>query len=254
MYFTHAIVCPPCKNIIYGITTTCLSKPNRSKALQEHKNYAKLLEELGLDILVLPPNENYPDSTFVEDTAILIPNCAIITQPGAESRRGEIDAVVKLLKGEFSEIEKIVGSGTLDGGDVLEAGNHFYIGISERTNQAGADQFIDILSKYGKIGSIIPVNKGLHLKSAVSYLGNNYMLIDSETINSNYFKGFTIITTGSGEGYAANSISVNGTVIMPKGFPKTMEEVEKAEFLVRTLEVSEFRKLDGGLSCLSLRY
>ena len=254
MYFTHAIVCPPCKNIINGITSTCLSKPNRSKALQQHKNYAKLLEELGLDILVLPPDENYPDSTFVEDTAILVPNCAIITQPGAESRKGEIDAVEKLLKGEFSEIEKIIGSGTLDGGDVLEAENHFYIGISERTNQAGADQFIDILSKYGKIGSIIPVNKGLHLKSAVSYLGNNYMLIDSETINSNYFKGFTIITTGSGEGYAANSISVNGTVIMPKGFPKTMEEVEKAEFLVRTLEISEFRKLDGGLSCLSLRY
>ena len=136
----------------------------------------------------------------------------------------------------------------------MKAGNHFYIGISERTNQAGAGQFIDILSKYGKIGSIIPVNKGLHLKSAVSYLGNNYMLIDSEIINSNCFKGFTIITTGSGEGYAANSISVNGTVIMPKGFPKTMKEVEKAEFLVRTLDVSEFRKLDGGLSCLSLRY
>ena len=136
----------------------------------------------------------------------------------------------------------------------MEAGNHFYIGISERTNQAGADQFIDILSKYGKIGSIIPVNKGLHLKSAVSYLGNNYMLIDSETINSNYFKGFTIITTGSGEGYAANSISVNGTVIMPKGFPNTTEEVKKADFSVRTIEVSEFRKLDGGLSCLSLRY
>jgi len=254
MYFTHAIICPPCKNIIYGITTTCLSKPNRSKALQEHKNYAKLLEELGLDILVLPPDENYPDSTFVEDTAILIPNCAIITQPGAKSRKGEINSVEKLLKGEFSEIENIVGSGTLDGGDVLEAGNYFYIGISERTNKTGADQLLDILSKYGKTGSIVPVNKGLHLKSAVSYLGQNHVLIDPESINGNDFKGFTIITAELGEGYAANSISVNGTVIMPKGFPKTMEEVEKAEFLVRTLEVSEFRKLDGGLSCLSLRY
>ena len=89
MYFTHAIVCPPCKNIIYGITTTSLSKPNRSKSLQQHKNYVKFLEELGLDILVLPPDENYPDSTFVEDTAILLPNCAIITQPGAKSRKGE---------------------------------------------------------------------------------------------------------------------------------------------------------------------
>ena len=254
MYFTHAIVCPPCKNVIYGITTTSLNKPNRQKAFQQHNNYVKLLEDLGLDILVLPPDENYPDSTFVEDTAILAPPCAIITNPGAKSRKGEIYAIGKLLKEEFSEIEKIVGSGTLDGGDFLEVENNFYIGISERTTQSGAEQLIDILSKYGKIGSIIPVNKGLHLKSAVSYLGNNYILIDSETINSNYFKGFTIITTGSGEGYAANSISVNGTIIIPKGFPKTMEKVEKAGFFVRTLEVSEFRKLDGGLSCLSLRY
>ena len=108
------------------------------------------MKNLGLDVTELSPDEDYPDSTFVEDTAILIQNCAIITQPGTESRIGEIDAVEKLLKGEFSEIEKIVGSGTLDGGDVLEAGDYFYIGISERTNKAGADQLIDILSKYVK--------------------------------------------------------------------------------------------------------
>ncbi len=93
MYFTHAIVCPPCKNVIYGITTTSLNKPNRQKAFQQHNNYVKLLEDLGLDILVLPPDENYPDSTFVEDTAILAPPCAIITNPGAKSRKGEIYAI-----------------------------------------------------------------------------------------------------------------------------------------------------------------
>jgi len=132
--------------------------------------------------------------------------------------------------------------------------NHFYIGISERTNQLGAEQFIEIVRNNGMTGSIISVNQGLHLKSAVSYMGNNCILIDPESITSNYFSGFTIITTEPGESYSANSISVNETVILSEGFPKTRDKVEKSGFSVRTVNVSEFRKLDGGLSCLSLRY
>jgi len=254
MHFTHAIVCPPCNNFIYGITTASLGKPNYLNALVQHKEYVELLKKMGLDITVLSPDDDYPDSTFVEDTAVLLSPCVIISNPGEESRRGEINSVEKLLKKKFIEIEKIVEPATLDGGDVLEVGTCFYIGISERTNKAGADQLINILSKCGKTGSIIPVNKGLHLKSAVSYLGEDHILIDTESIDSNYFKGFTIITTESSEGYAANSISINGTVIMPRGFPKTRDKVEEAGFSVMTIDISEFRKLDGGLSCLSLRY
>tara|TARA_Y100000294_G_scaffold150393_1_gene147669 strand:- start:234 stop:998 length:765 start_codon:yes stop_codon:yes gene_type:complete len=254
MHFTHAIVCPPCNNFIYGITTASLGKPNYLNALVQHQEYVELLEKMGLEITVLSPDDDYPDSTFVEDTAVLLSPCVIVSNPGAESRRGEINSVEQLLKKKFIEIEKIVEPATLDGGDVLEAGICFYIGISERTNKAGADQLIDILTKYGKIGSIIPVNKGLHLKSAVSYLDENHILIDPESIDSNYFKGFTIMTTESSEGYAANSISINGTVIMPKGFPRTRDKVEEAGFSVMTIDISEFRKLDGGLSCLSLRY
>ena len=254
MHFTHAIVCPPCKNFIYGITTASLGKPNYLNALVQHQEYVELLEKMGLDVIVLSADDDYPDSTFVEDTAVLLSRCVIISNPGAESRRGEINSIEQLLKKKFIKIEKVVEPGTLDGGDVLEIGNCFYIGISKRTNQTGADQLIDILSKYKKFGSIIPVNKGLHLKSAVSYLGENHVLIDPESIDSNYFKGFTIIKTESSEGYAANSISVNGTVIMPKGFPKTRDNVEKIGFSIMTIDISEFRKLDGGLSCLSLRY
>mgnify|MGYP000014621048 CR=1 FL=1 len=213
MNFTHAIVCSPYKNFIYGITTASLGKPDYPKALCQHQNYVKILKELGLKITVLPPDENYPDSTFVEDTAVLIPSCAVITNPAAESRRGEIKVVEKLLQGEFNTIEKIKYPGTLEGGDVLEVENHFYIGISERTNQFGAEQFIKIVRKNGMTGSIISVNQGLHLKSAVSYMGNNCMLIDPESINSNYFNGFTIITTEPGESYSANSISVNDSTI-----------------------------------------
>ena len=254
MNFTHAIVCPPYKNFIYGITTSSLGKPDYLKALRQHQNYVKILKELGLKITVLPPDENYPDSTFVEDTAVLISSCAVITNPGAESRRGEIKAVEKLLQGKFNTIEKIKYPGTLEGGDVLEVENHFYIGISERTNQLGAEQFIEIVRNNGMTGSIISVNQGLHLKSAVSYMGNNCILIDPESMSSNYFNGFTIITTEPGESYSANSISVNETVILSEGFPKTRDKVEKSGFSVRTVNVSEFRKLDGGLSCLSLRH
>ena len=254
MNFTHAIVCSPYKNFIYGITTASLGKPDYPKALRQHQNYVKTLKELGLKVAILPPDKNYPDSTFVEDTAVLTSSCTVITNPGVESRRGEIKAVEKLLQGKFSEIETIKNPGTLEGGDILEVENHFYIGISERTNQFGAEQFIKIVRKNGMTGSIISVNQGLHLKSAVSYMGNNCMLIDPESINSNYFNGFTIITTEPGESYSANSISVNETVILSEGFPKTRDKVEKSGFSVRTVDVSEFRKLDGGLSCLSLRY
>lgn len=254
MNHSFAIVCTPCKNMVHGHTTANLGEPNYQTALNQHKNYINLLKELELEVNELLPDENYPDSTFVEDTAVFTPEFSVLTNPGAESRKGEIKAIEKNLEEKFSDLKKIKNPDTLDGGDVLEVEDHFYIGISERTNQAGADQFIEIVKKYGMTGSTIPVKKGLHLKSAVSYLGNNYMLIDSEALNINYFEGFTKITTASGEGYAANSISVNGSVILPEGFPKTKEKVELAGFSVRTLNVSEFRKLDGGLSCLSLRY
>ena len=155
MNFTHAIVCPPCKNFIYGITTASLGKPNYLNALVQHQEYVELLEKMGLDVIVLSADDDYPDSTFVEDTAVLLSRCVIISNPGAESRRGEINSIEQLLKKKFIKIEKVVEPSTLDGGDVLEAGICFYIGISERTNKVGADQLIDILSKYGKIGYII---------------------------------------------------------------------------------------------------
>ena len=254
MIFTRAIVSPPHEKFIHGITSVTLGKPDYSKGLKQHENYVNILKELGLKISVLSPDENYPDSTFVEDTAVLTPSHAIITNPGAESRRGEIKAIERMLQGEFSQIEKIKFPGTLDGGDILEVGNHFYIGVSERTNELGAKQFIEILRKIGMTGSIIYVNKGLHLKSAVSYIGNNYMLIDPDAIDSKCFNGFSIITTEPGENYSANSISVNGSIILAEGFPGTRSRVEESGFSVKTVNVSEFRKLDGGLSCLSLRY
>ena len=254
MNFNHAIVRTPCKNVVYGLTTQKTVCADYTKSIEQHENYIKLLEELGLNIDILSSEEKFPDSTFIEDTAVLTPYLAVLCNPGADSRKGEISSVRNFLKTKFSKIETIEGPGTLDGGDVLEINDQFYIGLSSRTDQNGAEQLLTILSKIGKTGSIIPIGEGLHLKSSVSYLGENYLLINSESINMSHFSKYECITTAFDEGYSANSISINGTVIMPDGFSKTKTKVENAGFIVKTLNVSEFKKLDGGLSCLSLRY
>ena len=133
-------------------------------------------------------------------------------------------------------------------------GSHFYIGISERTNEQGADQLISILKAFWMTGSKVPLSEMLHLKSGLSYLENNTMLVSGEFIGTPEFERFLKIEIDKEEGYAANSLWVNGTVIVPKGFPKTKSKIEAAGYSTIELDVSEFQKLDGGLSCLSLRF
>ena len=177
----------------------------------------------------------------------------MLANPGVEARRDEIVSVLSFFENSFRKIEKIESPGTLDGGDVLEVDDKYFIGISKRTNKEGACQFLDILSRYDKKGTVVPVGYGLHLKSSISYLGNNYLLIDSNSINIAYFSGYNFIFTEINEEYVANSININGTVIIPEGSPKTQKKLADIGFSIRTINLSEFRKLDGGLSCLSLR-
>jgi dimethylargininase len=133
-------------------------------------------------------------------------------------------------------------------------GNHFYIGNSERTNREGADQLIRILEKQGMTGSVVPLKEMLHLKSGLSYLEENRLLISGEFINQPTFDGFQKIEVGPDESYAANSLWINSKVLVPAGFPKTLKKIEQAGYKTIVLDVSEFQKLDGGLSCLSLRF
>ena len=143
---------------------------------------------------------------------------------------------------------------TLEAGDVMMAGNHFFIGISGRTNSDGADQLIKILNKYELTGSKVPLKKMLHLKSGVSYLENNNLLVCGEFNENKIFESFNRIKVDDDESYAANSLWINERVLVPEGFPRTKEKIEKAGYETITLNVSEFRKVDGGLSCLSLRF
>ncbi|MCG6913915.1 N(G),N(G)-dimethylarginine dimethylaminohydrolase [bacterium BMS3Abin03] len=251
--FTKAIVKRPCKNLVNGLTTANLGKPDYDLALKQHQGYIEALIECGLEVTILEADEDYPDSVFVEDTAILTPRCAIITNPGAPSRRGEIIEISKVLKNIYQNVETITEPGTLEAGDVMMVGNHFYIGISKRTNQAGANQLINILEKYDLTGSTITLENVLHLKSGVSYLDNNNLLSIKNFINEPEFQKYNIILVDEDESYAANSLWINDNVLVPEGFPKTKENINNAGYTAIEIDVTEFRKLDGGLSCLSLR-
>jgi dimethylargininase len=252
--FTKAIVRTPSKSMINGITTANLGTPIYDLALKQHQIYIDVLTKCGLQVTVLPPDEEFPDSTFVEDTALLTSKCAIITNPGAPSRSGETKAIKTVLDKYYSNIEEIEQPGTVEAGDIMMVGDHFYIGLSERTNEDGTAQIITLLNKYGYSGSAVFLQKVLHLKTGVSYLENNNLVASGEFLQEEEFQNFNIIEVGSDESYSANCIWINNNVLIPKGFPKSMNKIINAGYSVIEVDVSEFRKLDGGLSCLSLRF
>ncbi len=252
--FTHAIVRKPGRSLVKGITEAKLGVPDYNKAVIQHAAYTETLRDCGLEVIIMEADEDYPDSVFIEDTVVLTPRCAIITNPGAPSRRGETGKVKEVVGEYYDEIEYIRPPGTLDGGDVMEADGHYYIGLSERTNKSGAVQLIDILEKHGMTGSTIEPGELLHLKTGISCLGNNNLLAVNELSSHPQFRKFNIIQVPDHERYAANCIQVNDIVITPAGYPETRQKIIDAGYETDAVEMSEFRKLDGGVSCLSLRF
>jgi len=252
--YTHAIVRKPCQEMVNGLTSAQLGKPVYLKAIDQHSRYVEILKSCGLQVTVLDADNEYPDSTFIEDVAVCTSRCAIITNPGALSRNGEKQAIKSVLKKFYSDIEEIAYPGTLDAGDVMMVANHFYIGISGRTNYNGAEQLINILQKYGMTGSKVPLKEMLHLKTGLSYLEQNTLLISGEFVQNPLFEKYSRIVVETNEQYAANSLWINGNVLVPLGFNETKKKIEVAGYKTIETDVSEFRKLDGGLSCLSLRF
>lgn len=254
MLFKNAIVRKPSKSMLKGLSNAGLGLPNYELALQQHNAYVDALLECGLDITVLEADENYPDSCFVEDVALCTPNCAVITRPGAVSRRGEIIEMQEVLKEFYEHIEQIEEPGTIEAGDIMMVGNHFYIGLSERTNKNGAEQMKSILEKYGMTASLVPLKEVLHLKTGLAYLEKGQLLISGEFLTNPEFNQYNKIIIASKDAYSANCIWVNQKVLVPAGFPSTTEKIAQAGYEVIELNMSEFQKLDGGLSCLSLRF
>ena len=247
--YTRAIVRKPGKNFAAGISTAGLGKPDLRKALQQHAAYCETLNRCGLEVIVLEADERYPDGCFVEDTAVVTDETAIITRPGAISRRGEEEEILRILS-VFRTIRRIESPGTLDGGDVLRVNNHFYIGLSGRTNREGAGQLAAILSEHGYSTSEAEVKEGLHLKSGIAYLGHGKLI--STPALSHIVKGEANIITDEDESYSANCLRVNDFLLIPEGFPKTKMKMAFSGFSIIGLGMSEFMKMDGGLTCLSL--
>jgi dimethylargininase len=249
--YTKAIVRKPGRNFAEGITTAKLGKPDFEKALEQHAAYCDALAQCGVELTVLEADERYPDGCFVEDTAVVNSRIAVITHPGAVTRRGEEAEIAKVLSG-YRTLATIETPGTLEGGDILRVENHYYIGLSERTNSEGARQLAAILSKHGFTSSEIIVMDGLHLKSDIAYLGRGNF-ISTPAFSKIVYPANTVILDQD-ENYSANCLPVNGFLLIPGGFPKSKKKIATLGYNIIELEMSEFRKMDGGLTCLSLLF
>jgi dimethylargininase len=257
MRFSRAVVCAPASSYAQGLTSSgALGRPDVRKALGQHREYCRALEQCGLEITALTPDERYPDGTFVEDTAVIAARVAIVTRPGAESRAGEVSAMATVLGRLIPKLERIEAPGSLDGGDVCQLDEHFLIGISGRTNEAGAAQLTDILVSHGYTASTVDIRndaKLLHLKSGMAYLGDNRCVVSADFPQVDALGGYTLIRVDATEAYAANCVRINDEIVLPLGYPRIAAHLRELGYSVRALDMSEFRKMDGGLSCLSIR-
>ena len=240
-----------------GLSTSVEGRPDVRKARAQHDGYCNALRACGLEVTALPADERFPDGTFVEDTAVLAERVAIATRPGAAARVGEVPVIAAALRQFRPELEQIEPPGTVDGGDICQADEHFFIGVSARTNEAGARQLAGILARHGYSASIIDIRAHrtlLHLKSGISYLGDERLVIGRDAPRSAQLAAYELIEVDAAESYAANCVRVNDSVLVAAGYPRLAVRLDALGYAVRCLEVSEFRKMDGGLSCLSLRF
>ena len=255
--FRRAIVRPPGANFADGLTTSRLGAPDVDLAQRQHESYCRLLEECGLELIRLPVDSGHPDSTFVEDTAILTTQSAILARPGAPSRLEEVAEIEDTVQKVYKVVHKIEPPGTVDGGDICEAGSHFFIGLSQRTNEAGARQLARLLAADGFTSSTVDIRSNhslLHLKSGIAYLDRKNLVVMEELAGREEFSGYNLIAVPVAESYACNCVLVNGRVLVPAGFPQLQSKLVESGYKPIPLDMSEFRKMDGGLSCLSLRF
>ena len=247
---TRALTRQPARTLEQGITSAALGPVDLDRAETQHAAYVKALEELGLQVTVLPPEDDYPDSTFVEDVALLFGKLGVVTNPGATSRNGEAVLIRPALLEHFETLSYIQPPGTLDGGDVMWAEDRVYVGLSARTNPSGVQQLAGYLVQIGLDVISVKLQEMLHLKTGLNYLDQGNLLVTGELVEHPLLADFRPIFVPEDEAYAANSLHVNGTVLVPAGHPVTKSLIEQRGYPVRELEMSEFQKLDGGLSCL----
>jgi dimethylargininase len=258
--FTRAIARLPGANFSAALSSAPAGnshRPELALALRQHAAYCAALESAGVEVAVLGADAAHPDAPFVEDTAIVTQRGAIIAHPGAASRVGEVDSIEAALGAELRVRARIEAPGTLDGGDVCEADGHYFIGISQRSNESGAQQLASHLAAWGYSSSLIDIRAVpalLHLKSGRAYLGERRLVVAEPLAAHPAFDGYEVIAVKPDEAYAANCIRVNDIVLIAAGYPIFQATLAAMGYRTVALDMSEFRKVDGGLSCLSLRW
>jgi dimethylargininase len=223
------------------------------RAVAQHSAYAALLRTLGLEVIELPPDPAFPDCCFVEDTAVVLDEAALMAMPGASSRRGEIAAVEATLE-RFRPLERTPFPATLEGGDVLRVGHRLFVGRSPRTNEAGIARLAAVAEPLGYRVQSVTVTGCLHLKSAVTALDDERLLANPAWVDTTPFNGLGVVRVALEEPGAANVLRVGGLVVAHPGFPRTLDRLSSLGYAVRPLDISEFLKAEAALTCKSLLF
>lgn len=226
---------------------------NYERAVRQHEGYVRSLEGLGVRVRRLPPAHDLPDAVFVEDTAVVVEEVAVVTQMGAHPRRAEVESSADALA-RLRPIKRINSNGTLEGGDVVRVGRTLYVGLSTRTNRDGVEQLRRILEPFDYQVRPVEVTGCLHLGTGVSYVGGDTVLANRGWIDIEQFEDFEVLDIAPGEPWAANTMLVNGTLLMPAGNPRTKELLEARGIRVACVDISELEKAEAGLTCLSIRF
>lgn len=253
--YTHAICRKPSASIIDGLRAVDTGAPSLELFQSHHADYVAALRSTGAEVQVLDALEAYPDAVFVEDAALCLPESAIVMRPGAPSRLGEANEMAPHLKGHYTNVHQINGPGFIEGGDILVTEREILVGKSARTNSDGVAELSDIVSEYGyTLREVQTPPDVLHFKTDCSLLDEETILSTRRLARSGCFEGYRVLHVADGEEACANSIRFNNLVIMPDGFDKTAEMLGNAGYEICQIGNTEAAKLDGGMSCLSLRF
>lgn len=253
--FSYAITRAPGISIADGLRAVDAGAPDLDRFKAHHESYVKALKSTGAKVTVLEPLEEFPDAVFVEDTALCLAEGAIVMRPGAPSRLGEAAAMAPVLREFYGEVLEIKGPGFIEGGDILTTEREILVGRSARTDAAGIEELRGLVARWGYRVREVETPEGvLHFKTDCSLLDEETILSTERLAKSGCFDGYRVLLTGDGEEAAANAIRFNDLVLMPAGFPKTAERLARAGYEIREVGNTEAAKLDGGMSCLSLRF
>ena len=254
--FTHAITRKPSASILRGLRAVDTGSPDLNLMLTHHADYITALRSTGATVIELDPLDTYPDSVFVEDTALCLPWGAIIMRPGAPTRLGEAAEMAPHLRALYADIRVIKGADSfIEGGDILVTETEILVGRSARTNAAGVAELVALVADWGPpVREVFTPPGVLHFKTDCSLLDSETILSTPRLDASGCFAGYRVLHTAKGEEACANAVRFNDLVVMPAGFPRTRDLLDTAGYSVREVGNSECAKLDGGMSCLSLRF